>query len=80
MSWMIFTIEIASFCYAVYGGDVVKIVGGDRKGEWQLERSPNADSSHNLPSPKQWVKTSALTQPPKGHETWTDADFKKQGK
>ena len=66
--------------YAVYGGDVVKIVGGDRKGEWQLERSPNADSSHNLPSPKQWVKTSALTQPPKGHETWTDADFKKQGK
>ena len=62
--------------YAIYGGDLVKIVGGDRKGEWQLERSPNADPSHNLPSPKQWVKTSALTQPPKGHETWTDADFK----
>ena len=62
--------------YAIYGGDLVKIVGGDRKGEWQLERSPNADPSHHLPSPKQWVKTSALTQPPKGHETWTDADFK----
>ena len=62
--------------YAIYGGDLVKIVGGDRKGEWQLERSPNADPSHILPSPKQWVKTSALTQPPKGHETWTDADFK----
>jgi hypothetical protein len=66
--------------YAVYGGDVVKIAGGDRKGEWQLERSPNADPSHNLPSPKQWVKTSALTQPPKGHETWIDADFKKARK
>jgi hypothetical protein len=66
--------------YAVYGGDVVKIVGGDRKGEWQLERSPNVNPTHDLPNHKQWVKTSALTQPPKGHETWTDADFKKAKK
>jgi hypothetical protein len=66
--------------YAVYGGDVVKIVGGDRSGVWQLERSPSADPSHTLPNQKQWVKTSALSQPPKGHETWTDADFKKARK
>ncbi|MFM6394764.1 MAG: hypothetical protein ACKPFH_20245 [Dolichospermum sp.] len=66
--------------YAIYGGDLVKIVGGDTKGEWQLERSPSADPSHRLPSPKQWVKTSALTQPPEGHETWTDADFNKAKK
>ena len=66
--------------YAIYGGDLVKIVGGDRKGEWQLERSPNVDPSHILPSPKQWVKTLALTQPPKGHATWTDADFRKTRK
>lgn len=66
--------------YVIYGGDLVKIVGGDRKGEWQLERSPNVDPSHNLPLPKQWVKTSALTQPPKDHETWTDTDFRKTRK
>lgn len=61
--------------YAIYGGDVVKIVGGNKKGEWQLERSPSADPSQSLPSHKQWAKTSSLTQPPKGHETWTDRDF-----
>ncbi|MFM6221419.1 MAG: hypothetical protein ACKPDM_13810 [Dolichospermum sp.] len=63
--------------YAIYGGDLVKIVGGDTKGEWQLERSPSADPSHRLPHTR-WVKTSALTQPPEGHETWTDADFAKK--
>lgn len=62
--------------YALYEGELVKIVGGDRKGEWQLERSPSVNPSHALPNHKQWVKTSALIQPPKGHETWTDADFK----
>ncbi|MFM6833981.1 MAG: hypothetical protein ACKPKK_07505 [Dolichospermum sp.] len=65
--------------YAIYGGDLVKIVGGDTKGEWQLERSPSADPSHRLPLTR-WVKTSALTQPPEGHETWTDADFNKAKK
>lgn len=63
--------------YALYEKDLVKIVGGDRGGEWQLERPPAANPSHALPAPKQWVKTSALTQPPKGHDTWTDDDFKK---
>jgi uncharacterized protein YeaO (DUF488 family) len=66
--------------YALYGGDVVKIVGGDRKGEWQLERPPEVNPTHDLPNHKQWVKTASLTQPPKGHETWTDADFKKARK
>ena len=63
--------------YALYEGELVKIVGGDKKGEWQLERSPANNPSHTLPNHKQWVKTSALIQPPKGHETWTDKDFKK---
>jgi hypothetical protein len=63
--------------YAFYEGDLVKIVGGDRKGEWQLERPPAVNPSHTLPVSKQWVKTSALAQPPKGHDTWTDKDFKK---
>lgn len=64
--------------YAIYGGDLVKIVGGDKKGEWQLERSPDVNPDQSLPNHKQWVKTSALTQPPKGHKTWTDADFRRR--
>lgn len=66
--------------YALHGGEIVKIVGGDKSGKWQLERSPQVNPTQYLPNEKQWVKTKDLTQPPPGHETWTDADFAKMRK
>ena len=62
--------------YALYEGDLVKIVGGNGK-EWQIEKSPSLGLTHVASISKQLAKTSALVQPPKGHETWTDANFKK---
>lgn len=66
--------------YALHGGEIVKIVGGDKSGKWQLERSPQVNPTQHLLNEKQWVKTKDLTQPPPGHETWTDADFAKTRK
>lgn len=61
--------------YAVYGGEVFKIVGGSST-KLQLERPPSQLRGKTIASLfVNDVNPRAVKPAPPGHETWTDADI-----